>query len=160
MGGENNLVVQCFIVEKWFNGKLLSIAFGLVLVFNLAGTTLNNYITPLTWEYSQNFTVVFLVSFFPLGISAVAAIVYCILDVKYKHLLKCYEADEENFKFSDMKKLSPIFWALFIMQLTTSNVYYQFMNFGTSYTETRFMNSYSVSKNYMAFCPLVIIVLL
>jgi len=45
-----------------------------------------------------------------------------------------------------------------VAQLTTSNVYYQFMNFGTSYSQIRFGNSYSVSKNYLTLIPFVILI--
>ncbi len=41
-------------------------------------------------------------------------------------------------------------------QLTISNVYYQFMNFGTSYSQIRYNNTYDVSKNYMTVVPFVI----
>lgn len=162
LGGENNLVVQCFIVEKWFSGRLLSVAFGLVMVFNLLGTTVNNYVTPFTFDATGgNFSTVFLVSYIAIMISVTFSITYCFLDNKYKYLLmKAGQEEDTKFKCSDILKMNKIFWCLFLAQLTTSNCYYQFMNFGTTYSEVRFGNSYEISKNYMAMIPFMIIILL
>lgn len=165
LGGENNLVVQCFIVEKWFSGRLLSVAFGLVMVFNLAGTTVNNYITPFSFDaYDKSFTAVFLISYIFIMISVTFSLLYCYLDSKYGYYIKktsnMDEEEDSKFKFSDIFKMNKIFWCLFLAQMTTSNVYYQFMNFGTTFSQVRFGNTYQVSKNYMALIPFVIIICL
>jgi hypothetical protein len=159
LGGENNLVVQCFVVEKWFSGRMVSIAFGLVMIFNLAGTTLNNFLTPLSYELLDgDFGSVFLFSFIPLGVSVAASITYCVLDTKYSYLIGQGTSEEFNWKqcLGHLKGLSPIFWGVMAAQLTISNVYYQFMNFGTSYSQIRYNNTYDVSKNYMTVVPFVI----
>ena len=85
LGGENNLVVQCFVVEKWFSGRMISTAFGMVMMSNLAGTMANNYLTPLIYELTGgNFAAVFGFSFIALGLSTISATTYVILDCKYK----------------------------------------------------------------------------
>ena len=160
LGGENNLVVQCFIVEKWFTGRMLSLAFGIVMVFNQTGTTFNNYLTPFIYSETSSFNFVFAFSFIPCGISCAAAIIYVIQDKKYNHLLvetHIVADGDSKLRLSDLKKIGPIFWLIMVAQCTLSNVYYQFMGFGTAYTEVRFGNSYSEAKNYMTFIPLIII---
>lgn len=162
LGGENNLVVQCFVVEKWFSGRMISIAFGMVMMSNLAGTMANNFLTPLAYELTGgNFAAVFGFSFIALGVSVASATTYVVLDYKYKDKYLVVEqegkgAKEKSFMES-FKEISWTFWAIMFAQLTTSNVYYQFMNFGTSYSQIRFGNSYSVSKNYLTLIPFVIL---
>ena len=162
LGGENNLVVQCFVVEKWFSGRMISTAFGMVMMSNLAGTMANNYLTPLIYELTGgNFAAVFGFSFIALGLSTISATTYVILDCKYKdkYLIVEEEAQGEIKKtfMASFKEISWTFWAIMFAQLTTSNVYYQFMNFGTSYSQIRFGNTYSVSKNYLTLIPFVIL---
>jgi len=166
LGGENNLVVQCFVVEKWFQGRMLSIAFGMVMIFNLAGTMANNFFTPLSYNLTGSFAKVFCFSFIALGFSVASATTYIVLDLKYAD--KYLESREEPNSGKDegycaklkkqVKQISPTFWFIMLAQMSTSNVYYQFMNFGTSYSQIRFGNTYDVSKNYLALIPFIIMV--
>lgn len=165
MGGENNLVVQCFVVEKWFSGRIISIAFGMVMMSNLAGTMANNFQTPLSYELlGGNFGSVFLYSFFALSLSVLSAQTYVVLDCKYrdKYIALEHETGSKDKKektfCESFKEISWTFWAIMFAQLTASNVYYQFMNFGTSYTQIKFGNTYSVSKNYLTLIPFVILI--
>jgi len=172
LGGENNLVVQCFVVEKWFKGNIVSIAFGMVMIFNLAGTASNNFFTPISFELLDgNFAGVFAFSFIALGISIISSVTYIIMDIKYRDVYIMAEEPEIEYldangnkesmctKFkNDLKKISPTFWFIMLAQISTSNVYYQFMNFGTAYAEVRFGNTYDVSKNYLTMIPFVIMI--
>ena len=54
--------------------------------------------------------------------------------------------------------MSGMFWCIMLAQLTTSNVYYQFINFGTTYNQIRFGETYNSSKNYMAAIPAMVMV--
>ena len=173
LGGENFITGQMFILEKWFSGKMLSIAFGFGLVFNLLGTFANNFLTPYTYIASQNsLGAVCGLSLMFVLYSVIGVIAYCILDYKYSYILnssdqvsKKPKEDQsevvsensglEKFKLSDLKKMNPIFWLLCLAQLVVSNIYYQFMNFGTTYNQVRFNQSYSDSKNYMSLIPLL-----
>lgn len=107
-------------------------------------------------------------SFIALGVSIASSLTYVILDTKYKKVYLVDENVNENNegekvswckKFaSDVRKISPTFWFIMLAQISTSNVYYQFMNFGTSYSQVRFGNTYDVSKNYLTMIPFVIMI--
>jgi nitrate/nitrite transporter NarK len=47
MGGENMITCQMVCAEKWFKGRLLSVAMGLNMISGFIGTTFNNLITPM-----------------------------------------------------------------------------------------------------------------
>lgn len=63
IGSENNSVVQCCLVQKWFGGSYETIAFALVVVFNYSGSACTNYFTPALFTMYGNFYELIWVSY-------------------------------------------------------------------------------------------------
>ena len=129
----------------------------------------NNYFTPLIYDLTKDFTAVFAYSYVAIGLSALSAATFIVLDSKYRHIYledgnKKEESEDDAKKgkcaklIKEVKKISPAFWCIMLAQISTSNVYYQFMNFGTNYTMVRFNNVYDVAAKYMSLIPFAVMI--
>ena len=85
-GGENILNVQMVCIEKWFGGKMISIAMGMAMFFSYSGTIANNYFTPyliltLNDPFKAMMVVMFILSFFTL-----TSFAYVMIEMKYNFI--------------------------------------------------------------------------
>lgn len=115
LGGECLSVSQSSVVSKWFRGKELAFALGLNLSVSRLGSVLNNAIVPPVYAETENFGTAFLVGFIICIFSLICGICIIILD-KYADKVDGAAgkmiAEEDKFKWSDLKTFNASFWII------------------------------------------------
>ena len=174
IGGENAIIAQASIAEKWFSGKFLSLALGLNNMISLLANTFGNYFTPYLFEKERSFGFTLFMNGVLTVIAWCFAVVYYLIETKYNHLAEGEgeenkeEDEEENnmdhvvvrFGFSHINELPPLFWYVTLAFTFISNSYYNFIDFGTDCIQNKFAYSYGEAKNFISIITLGVVITL
>lgn len=157
---------QTISTERWFNGRFMTLAYGLnrscVYLFQAVST----FIQPVFLVKSRGFEfpmfMYSVVSFFCFLSSAI----FSILHIKNKQLLKRVvtkeqeeekkkkKNQEESCKLKDFRHIRKISWAIAFTIAMTSNCYYQIMNFTTDMLVKRYGFDFLQAKDAVAIVPI------
>ena len=140
LGGDILGVCQSTFVTKWFMGKELSLALGIVLSISWCGQSASSYtVPPLAESTSLGFglmlgVIVLLISF---TFSLTMIVYYYTVDKIEKNDEKIRIDDEYKFHWRDLRQLNRIYWAIiFNCVFTYSGM--MFYNFSNDFFQTRY----------------------
>ena len=170
IGGENAVIAQASIGEKWFSGSFLSVALALNNVVSLLANTMGNFFTPYLFAKERTFSVTLFVSAIITVVGWGLALIYYILETKYESMAEGEEADdnskddqsEENnvvirFRIQDATQLPILFWAVSMAFALISNSYYNFIDFSTDCIENKFKYEYTEAKDFVSLVTLGVV---
>lgn len=170
VGGETLLIVQASISERWFSGKFLSVALGLNTTFGLMVASFSNFSQPLMFAYFRDLEVPFLYMFVTGFIGFLCFAIYSIMDMKYDVKKTAEETaraskdgsstasqDNSNFKFGDLARMGPLFWATVMIYTIVANAYYQLTFILTDFAVHRFNYPYLEAKNSLSIIQFITI---
>ena len=158
LGGDILGVCQSTFVTKWFMGKELSLALGIVLTISWCGQSASSYtVPPLAETTSLGFglmlgVIVLLISF----TFSLTMIVYdYTVDKIEKNDEKIRIDDEYKFHWRDLRQLNRIYWAIiFNCVFTYSGM--MFYNFSNYFFQTRYgfdqIEAARINSNYYLVC--------
>lgn len=181
IAGETLMVVQASISEKWFSGRILSIALGLNTTFGLVFGSASNYSEPLMFVRFRDLKIPYLYMVVASFFGFVAYAFFNVMELCYEpvrndkplsdsphdpheDLIKLGNEDGKtqsgNVKFSlgDLKRMGPLFWATIAIYTILANAYYQITFILTDFAMHRFYYPYLEAKNSLSIVQISTIV--
>lgn len=155
IGAESLELAQTIILVNWFTGRELSMSIGLGNSISFLGLMMNQNLQPIIAEHTSVSFAIW-VGFFLCTIFFFTSIFVVKLDKKKDNLLYDNGKTEqtgtknEKFKFSDIKKLTTIYWLIIFNYLSTASVVYCFSNITSGYFQIRFGYDFVKSGNIMS----------
>ena len=114
LGGESLTVAQNTYTQRWFDGKILALAFGLVVSFSRIGSSVNFLVTPTLAEADNGVTLSLWVGSAMCGLSFCFVLVAAFLDRRYERFVKKTD-EEEAPKLSHIKEIPLPAWILYLI---------------------------------------------
>jgi len=165
LGSESLIVTMDKILSKWFKGKELAFAFGLLITIARLGTiaAFNSAASIQKWSGSWRTAI---------WVSAVIMFVSFTLFLVYSRIAKSKEkyfkreekeGEAEKFSFQDIYKFRPSYWLVCLLCMTFYSAIFPFTAFSTVLLQTKFGFSAVLGGRYtsmiftasMVFTPLL-----
>jgi MFS family permease len=165
LGSESLIITMDKILSRWFKGKELAFAFGLLITIARLGTiaAFNSAANIQQWSGSWRM---------PIWVSAVIMFVSFTLFLVYSGIEKSKEkyfkrekkdGEEEKFSFQDIYKFRPSYWFVCLLCMTFYSAIFPFTAFSTVLLQTKFGFSAVLGGRYtsmiftasMIFTPLL-----
>ena len=174
IGGEVLMFSQTALAEKWFSGKILSLAIGWSNVMTILGTSANAYLSPLWFVQSRSLELPLFIGTLVTFVSWFASLIYFIIEERHKKNFKKIKKSknlaslksssksgpegeiEPKFKLSYVKYFGSLYWITLAFFCCLSISYYQFINFMTDLLVQRYHYTYLDAKNLVGVSPLII----
>jgi len=119
LGGESMTVGQNYYTARWFDGKILAFAFGLVVAFSRVGSSVNFAVTPLFAAIGVPFSVWF--GTIMCGLSLLACVYLTFLDwygeIRYSRKETAAKQDQEEISFKHVLEFPLEAWLIFLICL-------------------------------------------
>ena len=165
LGSESLIVTMDKILSKWFKGKELAFAFGLLITIARLGTIAAFNSAASIQEWSGSWRMAIWVSAVVAFVSFLLFLVYSSVDkAKEKYFKKeKKEGEAEKFSFQDIYKFRPSYWFVCLLCMTFYSAIFPFTAFSTVLLQTKFGFSAVLGGRYtsmiftasMIFTPLL-----
>ncbi len=133
-GSETLIVAQSSIVARWFKGKELAMAFGIVLTVSRLGSLFSYNTEALITDYFGHYTYALWAGVIFCVLSLLCNLVYCLLDKQGEHVLYLKEGKvEEKIVFSDIAKFNPSFWYITFLCLAFYGAIFPFQHLAVDF---------------------------
>lgn len=140
-GGENLDLGQSFIDIAWFEGRELSMAFGLGSAISMLAIVFNDNSEPVIADETNVDTGLWFGFLICVG-SFIAALIVIVIDRRRDRLLgiknKSERPESEKFKFKDIKEFDKTYWILLINCITSETSVYCFEYIASGFFQDRF----------------------
>ncbi len=133
-GSETLIVAQSSIVARWFKGKELAMAFGIVLTVSRLGSLFSFNTEALIAEFFGHYSYALWAGVIFCVLSLLCNIIYCFFDKKGEHVLDLREEEiEEKIVLSDIAKFDPSFWYITFLCLTFYGAIFPFQHLAVDF---------------------------
>ncbi|MFO7889653.1 MAG: MFS transporter [bacterium] len=133
-GSETLIVAQSSIISRWFKGKELAMAFGIVLTVSRLGSLFSYNTEALIAEYFGHYTYALWAGAIFCLLSLLCNLIYCVMDKRGEHVLDLKEDEiEEKIVFSDITKFNPSFWYITFLCMTFYGAIFPFQHLAVDF---------------------------
>lgn len=165
LGSESLIITMDKILSRWFKGKELAFAFGLLITIARLGTIAAFNSAASLQEWSGSWRLAIWVSAVIMFVSFTLFLVYSGIDKAKEKYFKREEKEGEAEKFvvQDIYKFKPSFWFVSLLCMTFYSAIFPFTAFSTIFLQTKFGFSAVLGGRYtslvftasMIFTPLL-----
>ncbi|NIM59740.1 MAG: MFS transporter [Candidatus Aminicenantes bacterium] len=165
LGSESLIITMDKILSRWFKGKELAFAFGLLITIARLGTIAAFNSAANIQQWSGSWRMAIWVSAVIMFVSFLLFLVYSGIDRSKEKYFKREkkEGQEEKFSFQDIYKFRPSYWFVCVLCMTFYSAIFPFTAFSTVLLQTKFGFSAVLGGRYtsmiftasMIFTPLL-----
>lgn len=165
LGSESLIVTMDKILSKWFKGKELAFAFGLLITIARLGTIAAFNSAASIQEWSGSWRTAIWISAVIMFVSFTLFLVYSSIAKSKEKYFKREEkeGEAEKFSFQDIYKFRPSYWLVCLLCMTFYSAIFPFTAFSTVLLQTKFGFSAVLGGRYtsmiftasMVFTPLL-----
>jgi MFS family permease len=165
LGSESLIITMDKILSRWFKGKELAFAFGLLITIARLGTIAAFNSAANIQEWSGSWRTAIWVSAVIMFVSFTLFLVYSGIEKSKEKYFKREkkEGEEEKFSFQDIYKFKPSYWFVCLLCMTFYSAIFPFTAFSTVLLQTKFGFSAVLGGRYtsmiftasMIFTPLL-----
>ena len=140
LGAESLIVTMDKILSKWFKGKELAFAFGLLITIARLGTIAAFNSAASIQKLSGSWRMAIWVSAVVMFVSFLLFLVYSSVDKAKEKYFKREkkEGEAEKFSFQDIYKFRPSYWLVCLLCMTFYSAIFPFTAFSTLLLQTKF----------------------
>ncbi len=140
LGSESLIVTMDKILSKWFKGKELAFAFGLLITIARLGTIAAFNSAASIQKMSGSWRTAIWVSAVVMFVSFLLFLVYSSVDKAKEKYFKREkkEGEAEKFSFQDIYKFKPSYWLVCLLCMTFYSAIFPFTAFSTVLLQTKF----------------------
>jgi len=132
-GSETLIIAQDSIIARWFKGKELAMAFGIVLTVSRLGSLFSYNTEALIVDFFGHYSYALWAGLIFCVLSLLSNVVYVFLDKRGEHVLELKEEEvEEKIIFSDIAKFNPSFWYVTLLCLLFYGAIFPFQHLAGS----------------------------
>jgi len=133
-GSETLIIAQDSIIARWFKGKELAMAFGIVLTVSRLGSLFSYNTEALIVDFFGHYSYALWAGLIFCVLSLLSNVVYVFLDKRGEHVLELKEEEvEEKIIFSDIAKFNPSFWYVTLLCLLFYGAIFPFQHLASDF---------------------------
>lgn len=133
-GSETLIVAQSSIISRWFKGKELAMAFGIVLTVSRLGSLFSYNTEALIAEYFGHYSYALWAGAIFCFLSLLCNLIYYVMDKRGEHVLDLHEDEvEEKIVISDIAKFNPSFWYVTFLCMTFYGAIFPFQHLAADF---------------------------